>query len=81
MRKQLGIHPMIDIRLMEKTDEDANLSNPKALIEFAEAQKNIAENKFDKKHDKMIVVFDTDIYKNKPDDFKNIYETGIKIIF
>ena len=24
MRKQLGIHPMIDIRLMEKTDEDAN---------------------------------------------------------
>ena len=48
MRKQLGIHPMIDIRLMEKTEEDANLSNPKALIEFAEAQKDVAENKFDK---------------------------------
>lgn len=78
MRKQLGIHPMIDIRLMEKTEEDANLSNPKALIEFAEAQKDVAENKFDKKHDKMIVVFDADIYKNKPDDFKDIYEAGIK---
>lgn len=78
MRKQLGIHPMIDIRLMEKTDEDAHLSNPKALIEFAEAQKGVAQNKFDKKHDKMIVVFDADIYKNKPDDFKEIYEAGIK---
>lgn len=78
MRKQLGIHPMIDIRLMEKTEEDANLSNPKALIEFAEKQKDVAENKFDKKHDKMIVVFDADIYKNKPDDFKEIYETGIQ---
>lgn len=44
MRKQLGIHPMIDIRLMEKIEEDANLSNPKALIEFAEVQKDVAEN-------------------------------------
>ena len=52
---------------------DANLSNPKVLIEFAEAQKDIAENKFDKKLDKGIVVFDIDIYKNKPDDFKKIY--------
>lgn len=78
MRKELGIHPMIDIRLMEKTEEDANLSNPKALIKFAEAQKDIVENKFDKKHDKMIVVFDADIYKNKPDEFKEIYEVGLQ---
>lgn len=78
MRKQLGIHPLIDIRLMEKTEEDANLSNPKALIEFAESQKDVASNKFDKKHDTMIIVFDADIYKNKPDDFKEIYEAGIQ---
>lgn len=76
MRKKLGIHPLIDIRLMEKTGKDTYLSNPKALIEFAEKQKNIAKNKFDSKHDKMIIVFDTDIYKNKPDKFKEIYETG-----
>lgn len=76
MRKRLGIHPLIDIRLMEKTEEDAYLSNPKALLEFAELQKGIAKNKFDCKHDKMVVVFDVDIYKNKPDKFKEIYEMG-----
>lgn len=76
MRKQLDIHPMIDIRLMEKTEEDAHLSNPKALIEFAEKQKKIANNKFDINHDRMVVVFDADIYKNKPDAFKEIYEMG-----
>ena len=76
MRKQLDIHPMIDIRLMEKTEEDAYLSNPKALLEFAEAQKSVASNKFDVKHDKMVVVFDVDIYKNRPDVFKEIYDMG-----
>lgn len=78
MRKKLGIHPLIDIRLMEKTEKDAHLSNPGALIEFAEMQKDVEENQFDKKHDKMIVVFDADIYKNKPDKFKEIYDTGRK---
>ncbi|MDO5406606.1 MAG: RloB family protein [Eubacteriales bacterium] len=78
MRKQLGIHPMIDIRLMEKTGEDESLSNPKALIEFAEEQKQIAANEFDCEHDKMVVVFDADIYKNKADKFKEILELGQK---
>lgn len=78
MRKQLGIHPMIDIRLMEKTGEDESLSNPKALIEFAEEQKQVAENEFDSEHDKMVVVFDADIYKNKADKFKEILELGQK---
>lgn len=78
MRKKLGIHPLIDIRLMEKTEEDAHLSNPKALIEFAEKQKGIVKNKFDNKHDKMVIVFDADIYKNKPDKFREIYELGKK---
>ena len=57
MRKQLGIHPMIDMRLMEKMEEHKSLSNPKALIEFAEQEKDVPENKFDKKHDEMIIVF------------------------
>ena len=76
MRKELDIHPLIDIRLMEKTGKDIYLSNPKALIEFAEKQKTIVKNKFDIKRDKMVIVFDTDIYKNKPDKFKEIYEMG-----
>ena len=39
LRKQLGIHPLIDIRLWEKTGEDENLSYAKQLAEFAEKQK------------------------------------------
>ena len=34
LRKELSIHPLIDICLLEKTDEDRNLSNPKRLIEL-----------------------------------------------
>lgn len=74
IRKSLGIHPLIDIRLMEKTGEDDSISNPKALIEFADKQKKITENDFDIKHDKMIIVFDADIYKTKSDVYKSILE-------
>lgn len=44
LRKTLGIHPLIDIRLMEKNGKDETVSNPKALIEFAEIQKKVASN-------------------------------------
>ena len=44
LRKQLGIHPLIDIRLWEKTDEDRNLSFAKNLVSFAEKQKQNPEN-------------------------------------
>lgn len=74
IRKSLGIHPLIDIRLMEKTGEDDSISNPKALIEFAEKQKKITENDFDINHDKMIIVFDADIYKTKSEVYKSILE-------
>lgn len=39
IRKELGIHPQIEIRLWEKTDEDRNLSYAKNLLEFAIKQK------------------------------------------
>ena len=47
LRKQLGIHPLIDIRLWEKTDEDRNLSFAKNLMDFAEKQKQDGVNDFD----------------------------------
>lgn len=72
LRKELGINPLIDIRLMEKTGDDETLSNPKALVEFAEKQKKLPDNKFDIKHDKMIVVFDADIYKNKAKNYNDV---------
>ena len=52
---------MIDIRLMEKTEEHSNLSYPKQLLEFAETLKDNETLDFDKEHDKMIVIFDADM--------------------
>ena len=47
LRKQLGIHPLIDIRLWEKTDKDRDISYAKRLVEFAEIQKQNIDNGFD----------------------------------
>lgn len=65
LRKQLGIHPLIDVRLWEKTDEDRNLSFAKNLVDFAEKQKQNPENDFDTERDKMVIVFDGDIFEEK----------------
>ena len=65
LRKELGIHPLIDIRLWEKTDEDKNLSFAKNLVVFAEKQKTVPDNDFDPERDKMVIVFDGDIFEEK----------------
>ena len=65
LRKQLGIHPLIDIRLWEKTDKDRDISYAKKLVEFAEIQKQNIDNGFDLDRDKMIIVFDGDIFEEK----------------
>lgn len=65
LRKQLGIHPLIDIRLWEKTGQDKNLLFAKNLVEFAAKQKEISENEFDPERDKMVIVFDGDIFEEK----------------
>ena len=72
LRKQLGIHPLIDIRLWEKTDEDRNLSFAKKLVAFAEKQKQNPENEFDYERDKMIIVFDGDIFEEKVQGYEEL---------
>lgn len=72
IRKELGIHPLIDIRLWEKTGEDRNLSFAKQLVAFAMEQKEIPENEFDPEHDKMIVVFDGDIFEEKVQGYEEL---------
>lgn len=57
IRKELGIHPLIDIRLWEKTGNDKNVSFAKNLVEFAVRQKEIPENEFDSNRDKLVIVF------------------------
>lgn len=65
LRKELGIHPLIDIRLWEKTEGDKNISFAKNLVTFAQKQKKLKENEFDPDRDKMIIVFDADIFEEK----------------
>lgn len=65
LRKDLGIHPLIDIRLWEKTEGDRNISFAKNLVRFAYEQKNLESNGFDSERDKMIIVFDGDIFEEK----------------
>ncbi|MBR5595877.1 MAG: RloB domain-containing protein [Lachnospiraceae bacterium] len=65
LRKELGIHPLIDIRLWEKTEGDKNISFAKNLVTFAKEQKRLEENEFDPDRDKMIIVFDGDIFEEK----------------
>jgi hypothetical protein len=72
VRKQLRIHPLIDIRLWEKTKEDSNLSYPKNLVSFANAQKLIDENNFDLDHDKLVIVFDGDIFEEKVQGYEEL---------
>lgn len=72
LRKQLGIHPLIDICLLEKTEEDRNLSHPKRLLSYAEEQKDNPSIAFDKDRDRMIVVIDTDVFESNPDEYHRI---------
>ncbi len=71
LRKQLGINPLIDIRLWEKTDGDKNLSFPKNLVKFAENQKKL-EPDFDYERDKMVIVFDGDIFEEKVQGYDDL---------
>ena len=78
IRKSLNIHPLIDIRLLEKTEEDKDISFPRKLIAFAESQKKNPEISFDEEHDKMVIVFDADIFEEKVQDYDTVVTLGEK---
>ena len=80
IRKELNIHPLIDIRLLEKTEGDRDISFPRRLIEFAENQKENPEIAFDKERDKMIVVFDGDIFEEKVLDASLVEAMGGEVV-
>ena len=76
IRKSLNIHPLIDIRLLEKTEGDRDISFPRKLISFAESQKDNEEISFDRERDKMIIVFDADIFEKKVTDYDEVIAMG-----
>lgn len=71
-RKQLGIHPLIDLCLLEKTDEDRTISYPLHLLDFAEQQKGNDEIHFDPERDQMIVVIDADIFESRSAAYETV---------
>ena len=76
IRKFLNIHPLIDIRLLEKTEEDKDISFPRKLTDFAENQKKNPEISFDEERDKMVIVFDADIFEEKVQDYDDVLALG-----
>lgn len=78
IRKSLNIHPLIDIRLLEKTEADKDISFPRKLIAFAESQKDNEEISFDRERDKMIIVFDADIFEEKVQYYDEVVTLGEK---
>jgi hypothetical protein len=77
IRKFLSIHAFIDVIFLEKIEEYANLSSPKKLLEIAEEQKN-SKISFDHDIDKMIVIFDADVFEKRQSNYQEIVEMGIK---
>lgn len=60
--KLLDLHPLVDLRLWEKIGDDESSSNPMRLIQFAHDEKKNPELKYHKGFDRMVIVFDLDIY-------------------
>lgn len=76
IKKSLGIHPTVDIRFLEKTEEDKDISFPRKLIEFANEQKDNPDIGFDSETDRMIVIFDVDIFEDRVNDLDEVIEFG-----
>jgi hypothetical protein len=65
-RRDLGFKNNIDIILLEKTEVDVNTTYPKHLVKLAkESIKSCLSTEFDKKRDKMVILFDLDIFEKK----------------
>lgn len=76
LRKELGIHPLIAVEVLDRTDEDRPNSNPKKLFEYARNCRT-NERRFDKDYDdKIIVVFDADIFESRSDRYEDIVTEG-----
>lgn len=63
-RRELHIHSLIDICFLEKTEQDKDITYPRQLVDFAERQKTGKDISFDPNRDKMVVIFDADIFAN-----------------
>lgn len=78
IQRSLNIHSLIKLVYLEKTGEHENLSNPEQLIQFADEQKTNGSISFDAKFDKMIVVFDADVFESQYKNYNDVVSSGEK---
>ena len=74
IKKEIGIHSLIDLVFIEKTEGDRDLSYPKKLVDFAKSKRKelIESSKFEENRDFMIITFDLDIFKNKVNNLEEL---------
>ena len=72
IRSNLGIHPQINVILLEKTEKDSGISDPLRLLQFANEQKANSELNFEAGLDHMVAVFDADVFEDRKDNFDTV---------
>ena len=77
-RRELGIDPNLDIMVMERKEDAKDLSNPKHLLNFAENVKANTDVGFDRKYDRVVIIFDADIFNGKSEDYVDLIQEGEK---
>lgn len=67
IKKEIGVHSLIDLVFIEKTEVDKDISYPKKLVDFAKNKRDelVELGEFEENRDFMIITFDLDIFKNK----------------
>ncbi len=80
IRKSLSIHSNLELVDLKKIGKREHVSHPKSLIECADAQRKDKTITFDPKHDKMVVIFDADIFEvqNNNNNYDQILKLGKK---
>lgn len=76
IKKEIGIHSLIDMVFIEKTEGDKDISYPQKLIEFSKNEREnlMLSGKFEKNRDFMIITFDLDIFKNKVNNLDELFK-------
>lgn len=64
----------VRLSLLEKTGKDATSSHPKKLLELSKEVVVEKYDNFDTDIDKMVLIFDLDVYRRKKDEFQELLE-------
>ena len=74
IRRKLGIHPFIDISILERTEGDVSISAPNRLVQFGSEYKT--KDCFDGERDTIVIIFDADIFERGQPHYSDILENA-----